>query len=248
MRRLRCGGSQRFSPFHGQVAHGGHEDLGAVGVVAEHVQAGAGRAQQHGVALVRLLEAPGHRRLKAVQPLHRHTGGGQRGLDDPGEGFTRPVGLTWLSLAAFLLPGAWMSDSFGTACFVLAVFLMALGFWVGYWAQLASYARRPHLLWRSVETVLYPWLAGGHGAKAEQPSAELLSIMVEPGQQSQGIGTHLLHTLFAECRARGIPRLTVTVDAANTRAQRFYQRHGFQPGERFLLYGRPMCGYQVETA
>lgn len=66
----------------------------------------------------------------------------ERGLDDPGEGFTRPVGLTWLSLAAFLLPGAWMSDSFGTACFVLAVFLMALGFWVGYWAQLASYARR----------------------------------------------------------------------------------------------------------
>jgi ribosomal protein S18 acetylase RimI-like enzyme len=109
-----------------------------------------------------------------------------------------------------------------------------------------SYLRQPRLVWRSVETTLYPWLAGGHEAKTDQPTAELLSIMVEPGRQSQGIGSLLLQALFAECRTRGVPRLTVTVDAANTEAQRFYQRHGFQPAERFSLYGRPMCGYAVE--
>ena len=52
------------APFVRQRLHGLHEDLGAVTVAAEHVQAGTGRAQQHGVAGLRLLEAPGHGRFQ----------------------------------------------------------------------------------------------------------------------------------------------------------------------------------------
>ena len=50
----------------------GHEHLGAVRVVAEHVQAGAGRAEQHGVAGLGLLEAPARRGLQRVVALQRH--------------------------------------------------------------------------------------------------------------------------------------------------------------------------------
>ena len=58
----------------GQRLHGLHEDLGAVAVVAEHVQAGAGRAQQHGVAGARLLEAPGRGRFQRGVALQGHAG------------------------------------------------------------------------------------------------------------------------------------------------------------------------------
>ena len=51
----------------GQRLHRLHEDFGAVAVVAEHVQAGAGRAQQHRVAGRGLLEAPARRRFERLR-------------------------------------------------------------------------------------------------------------------------------------------------------------------------------------
>lgn len=102
---------------------------------------------------------------------------------------------------------------------------------------LRRYAQRPGLMLRSVQTALYPLLVRGESGP---PTAELLSIMVEPELRSQGIGAALLGALVDGCRARGLAQLEVTVDAANEGAQRFYARHGFVPEREFVLYGRAM--------
>lgn len=111
----------------------------------------------------------------------------------------------------------------------------------------ACYMRAPRLILRSVQTVAYPFLAADSHAAAGA-SAELLSIMVEPGGRSQGTGARLLAALAAECRARGVALLDVTVDAANDGARRFYARHGFVDLRGFTLYGRAMRQYRLNVA
>ena len=103
-------------------------------------------------------------------------------------------------------------------------------------------ARHPALIWRSMQTVAYPFLVGG--GESGPPPAELLSIMVEPSQRSQGIGAQLLLALVEACQQRAIALLDVTVDADNAGAQRFYARHGFAHHHDFILYGRRMAQYR----
>ena len=114
---------------------------------------------------------------------------------------------------------------------------------------LRRFAQRPGLLLHCMQTVFYPLLQrtqAGKGADgaAPLPTAELLSIMVEPGWRSQRVGAHLLDSLVTECRVRKLGALDVTVAADNAGAQRFYARHGFVEQHRFTLYGRPMVSYQ----
>lgn len=107
---------------------------------------------------------------------------------------------------------------------------------------LARFVRRPSLILRSAQTVLYPLLAGD-GQNRGAPHAELLAIMTEPAARSQGIGAALLAAVYVECRSRGIAELSVTVDAANAGARRFYERYGFVYRKEFSLYGRAMVLY-----
>ncbi|MCE7988818.1 MAG: GNAT family N-acetyltransferase [Caldilinea sp. CFX5] len=114
---------------------------------------------------------------------------------------------------------------------------------------LRRFAQRPGLLLHCMQTVFYPLLQSAHAGQgadgtAPLPTAELLSIMVEPDWRSQGLGAQLLDRLVAECRARKLGALDVTVAADNAGAQRFYARHGFVEQRRFTLYGRPMVSYQ----
>ena len=114
---------------------------------------------------------------------------------------------------------------------------------------LRRFAQRPGLLLHCMQTVFYPFLHGANADKASRdafsvPTAELLSVMVEPDWRSQGIGAHLLDALVAECRQRTIGALDVTVAADNDGAQRFYARHGFVRQQRFTLYGRPMYSFR----
>jgi ribosomal protein S18 acetylase RimI-like enzyme len=90
---------------------------------------------------------------------------------------------------------------------------------------------------RSLQTALYPLLVHEEDGG---PSAELLSIMVEPHLRSHGVGALLMAAFLGECRRRGLRAVTVTVDAANGGAQRFYGRHGFGFLRGITLYGRPM--------
>jgi ribosomal protein S18 acetylase RimI-like enzyme len=105
----------------------------------------------------------------------------------------------------------------------------------------ARFVRQPALAWRSLQTLAYPLLVRQDDPAT--PTAELLSIMVEPRARSLGIGALLLQALFHECRQQQIPQLDVTVDAANRGAQRFYERHGFVRVRAFTLYGRQMLLY-----
>lgn len=110
-------------------------------------------------------------------------------------------------------------------------------------ALMRCYARRPTLIWRSMQTLTYP-LRAGHGQGDVEQTAELLSIMVAPALRSQGIGSQLVTALVAECAARRIAWLDVTVDADNRGARRFYERHQFVVMRTFSLYGRTMCAYR----
>lgn len=108
---------------------------------------------------------------------------------------------------------------------------------------LRRFLRRPALIGRSLQTGLYPLLTRESSREPDGASAELLSIMVERSLRRHGIGAGLLDALVAECQAREVTYLDVTVDADNRDALRFYTRHGFDRHRAFHLYGRQMYQY-----
>jgi ribosomal protein S18 acetylase RimI-like enzyme len=116
---------------------------------------------------------------------------------------------------------------------------------------IVRYLRHPALIGRTFQTVLYPFMGKGtdgdgthhDGHEAGDASAELLSIMVEDRWRNHGVGAMLIDALVAECSARDLRRLDVTVDSMNGDARRFYERHGFTLQRSFRLYGRDMCSY-----
>jgi len=57
--------------------------------------------------------------------------------------------------------------------------------------------------------------------------AELLRLYVQEPFTSQGVGSALLLSAEADCRARGVDVLWLTPWAGNDRALRFYARHGY---------------------
>jgi GNAT superfamily N-acetyltransferase len=110
---------------------------------------------------------------------------------------------------------------------------------------LARFVQQPTLIGRSIQTVLYPFLA--HERETE-PVAELLAIMTAPDWRGQGLGAALLAAVEDSCRQRQIPLLDVTVDANNGGARRFYERQGFAFRREIMLYGRSMALYRREIA
>lgn len=109
---------------------------------------------------------------------------------------------------------------------------------------LRRFAQRPGLLLNCIQTIVYPLQHKSTGNDKIGPTAELLSIMVEPRWRSQGVGAHLLAALVTACQGRRLAALEVTVAADNVGAQRFYARHSFVEQRRFALYGRPMYSYR----
>ena len=64
------------------------------------------------------------------------------------------------------------------------------------------------------------------------PKARALTIqwlLIESQHQGTGIGTHLVHLVQDEARAQGL-NVQLEVLNCNERAQRLYERLGFQPG------------------
>jgi ribosomal protein S18 acetylase RimI-like enzyme len=58
-----------------------------------------------------------------------------------------------------------------------------------------------------------------------------LHIDLRPGYQGRGLGRHLMEAFLAELRARGVQRVHLGIDPANTRARPFYDKLGFAPIE-----------------
>jgi GNAT superfamily N-acetyltransferase len=64
-----------------------------------------------------------------------------------------------------------------------------------------------------------PWLRG--------PYLELLALL--PAAQGRGIGARILAWFEAEARREGARNLWVCASSFNTRAIKFYEKHGFRP-------------------
>lgn len=64
------------------------------------------------------------------------------------------------------------------------------------------------------------WTVGDEG--------EITHIAVAPEARQQGVGSALLQEMIAECRQRGAEKVFLEVRSSNERAQRLYERHGFQ--------------------
>jgi ribosomal protein S18 acetylase RimI-like enzyme len=59
--------------------------------------------------------------------------------------------------------------------------------------------------------------------------AVLESIRVDPAARGQGIGSALIQSFFEWAKEKGAAVASVSAFAANTDAQRLYERHGFAP-------------------
>lgn len=59
--------------------------------------------------------------------------------------------------------------------------------------------------------------------------ALLEDVIVRPDYRGGGMGTQLLQAAVEIARSAGCLRITLLTDCANAAAQRFYQRHGFEP-------------------
>lgn len=59
--------------------------------------------------------------------------------------------------------------------------------------------------------------------------AVLESMRVAPGSRRAGVGSLLVRHFLTWARDHGARQASVTAYAANDAAQRFYERHGFQP-------------------
>ena len=71
-------------------------------------------------------------------------------------------------------------------------------------------------------------LAGLHWLKRRGPGAgEVYNLAVHPRAQGRGVGPALLHAGLDHLTALGCGEVILWVDAANERAVRLYERHGF---------------------
>jgi GNAT superfamily N-acetyltransferase len=96
------------------------------------------------------------------------------------------------------------------------------------WARVHAETHLAFLSFVDGEPVGMAWLA----LLARPPGAghfhrfvgDIQSVYVLPRWRNQGVGGHLMATIMAEAKARGLPNLSVR---AGTRARPFYRRIGF---------------------
>ena len=90
---------------------------------------------------------------------------------------------------------------------------------------------KPVVLKKVFETAKYPSIAtdtAKNVGENELPKAELLSIAVKPHVRGMGVSQKLTTALFDECKKRGIQRIKVVVGVENIRANKFYEKVGFE--------------------
>ena len=69
---------------------------------------------------------------------------------------------------------------------------------------------------------------------------ELANLCVRPEQFGSGVAVRLLDEVLARLAARGVSQCFLEVRESNTRARRFYERHGFREvGRRKRYYVDP---------
>lgn len=99
---------------------------------------------------------------------------------------------------------------------------------------LAPSLLRPRRLWRIIEILRYSRGTSDHGPAL--PSAELLSIVVDPAFRGRQHADYLYRQLGNFFASRGEPQFKIIVGAALAPAHRFYQRMGAQPAAEIEVH------------
>ena len=96
-----------------------------------------------------------------------------------------------------------------------------------------SLIRKPQLLWKVGQTLLYP-----SAEPASDIKAELVVVVVDEAVRGTGIGQRLVARLETTFLERGIDAYKVTVNQSNEKANLFYKRLGGELTGAFSLYGK----------
>lgn len=100
-----------------------------------------------------------------------------------------------------------------------------------FWSELAEATTRYYLVaeeYDDADTAAAPRLIGYAGLLAGIGEAEVLTIAVDPRREGHGLGTLLLTQLMREAARRECDDVVLEVRVDNKRAQRLYQRFGFE--------------------
>ncbi|MCX9010829.1 MAG: ribosomal protein S18-alanine N-acetyltransferase [Candidatus Methanoperedens sp.] len=88
------------------------------------------------------------------------------------------------------------------------------------------------------------------GFLAEEGTGRIFSLAVHPAYQYRGVGSALLKEIIGIFSRAGVPAIILEVRAGNTRARRFYEKHGFhQTGvaEQYYNDGEDACLMRLKT-
>ena len=92
-----------------------------------------------------------------------------------------------------------------------------------------------------IRTLLRRWLVDRQevneeltdvGIKVAESAARLWVIVVADVYRGRGVADNLMRTFIGQVKQRGSSCVWLTVDISNGRAQRFYERHGWECGGR----------------
>ena len=97
------------------------------------------------------------------------------------------------------------------------------------------------------ETLSYPFRVKKNTNKAELPSVELLSIVIDPKDCRIGLATQLVRKSLERCRQMGLDKVKVLVGANNIAANRLYQKCGFEFACQINNHGKASNVYQAQT-
>ncbi|MFD8704747.1 ribosomal protein S18-alanine N-acetyltransferase [Kitasatospora sp. NPDC059648] len=97
-----------------------------------------------------------------------------------------------------------------------------------FWSELAE-ARPGGTRHYSVATAADGTIVGYAGLMTVAGEGDVQTIAVDERHQGAGLGTALLTDLIHEAARRGCADLLLEVRVDNQRAQRLYERHGFEP-------------------
>ena len=98
---------------------------------------------------------------------------------------------------------------------------------------LGSILRRPSLIPRVVETLLYP-----SQTEVAPGEAEMLYLAARADRRGEGIGRALYWAFVEGLWERGYQRMGLCVDTGNEQAVRFHERQGMDCEREFTMYGR----------
>ncbi len=92
---------------------------------------------------------------------------------------------------------------------------------------------------RMFETLFYPTRIKNKGL----PSAELLSIAVDPEEQRKGLAGELIEMGFRHYHKIGVDKVKVLIGADNKAGNKLYLKCGFEPAGQIINHGLPSNVY-----